>query len=45
MIEVRWGRREPVGRLSVQRLVAQHGPDGPVRHVMEGEIGAHLNRE
>jgi len=36
MIEIRCRRRGPVGRLSVQRLLAQHGADGPVRHVMEG---------
>jgi len=29
----------------VQRLLAQRGPDVPVRHVMEAEIGACPNRD
>jgi len=39
MLDIRCGRCDRHGRLSVQRLLAQYGPDAPVRRAMQGQIG------
>jgi len=42
---IRCWRCDRAGRLSLQRLLAQHGPDVSVRHLMEPEVGACPNRD
>jgi hypothetical protein len=39
MIELRCGRCDRHGRLSVQRLLAQYGANAPVRSAMQDQIG------
>jgi hypothetical protein len=45
MIEVRCGRCDRHGRLSVKRLLAQYGPDVAVGHIMRAQIGECPNRD
>jgi len=45
MIEIRCGRCERHGRLSVKRLLAQYGPDESVRTVMQAQIGECPHRD
>ena len=45
IVEIRCGRRDRAGRLSVWRLVAQHGPDASLPHVMAAEVCACPNRD
>jgi hypothetical protein len=45
MIEVRCGRCDRHGRLSVKRLLAQYGPDVAVGHIMRAQIGECQNRD
>jgi len=44
-IEIQCSRFERSGCLSVHRLVARHGPDVSVRHVMEAEIAVSQSRD
>ncbi len=39
MLELRGGGCDRHGRLSVKRLIAQHGPDATVRQIMRAQIG------
>ncbi len=39
MIEVRCGRCERAGRLSVARLLAEHGPSAAMGEVMRAQVG------
>jgi hypothetical protein len=39
MIELRCGRCDRHGRLSVARLLAEYGADAPVRRAMQDQIG------
>jgi len=45
MIEIQCARFERSGCPSVHRLVAQHGPEVSVRHVMEAEIAVSQSRD
>jgi hypothetical protein len=40
MIDIRCGRCDRHGRLSVQRLLARYGPDAAMGHVMREQIGS-----
>jgi len=42
---IRCGQSERLGRLSVQWLLAQHGPDIPMRDIMQAQLGACPNRD
>ena len=39
MIEIRCGRCERAGRLSVARLLAEHGPNAAMGEVMRAQVG------
>lgn len=45
MLDMRCGRRERHGRLSVARLLAEHGPDVPARRAWPDRIGDWPNRD
>ena len=45
MIEIRCGRCERAGRLSVARLLAEHGPNASMGVVMRAQVGDCPNRE
>jgi len=45
MLELRCGRCERRGRLSVQRLLAEYGADASVRRAMQAQIGDCPNRD
>jgi len=40
MIDIRCGRCDRHGRLSVQRLMARYGPDASLRDIMHEQIGS-----
>jgi hypothetical protein len=44
MIEIRCGRCDRHGRLSVKRLLARYGPDAAIGPIMRDQIGACLHR-
>jgi hypothetical protein len=39
LIEIRCGRCDRAGRLSVARLLAEHGPDAAIGHVVHSQVG------
>jgi hypothetical protein len=45
MIEIRCGRCDRTGRLSVARLLAEHGPGAAMGHVMHALVGGCPNKE
>jgi hypothetical protein len=45
MIEIRCGRCDRHGRLSVARLHAEYGPNVPVGHIMRAQIGECPNKD
>ena len=45
MLEIRCGRRERHGHLSVQRLLARHGQDASIRDIMRQQIGSCPHRD
>ena len=39
MIEIRCGRCDRTGRLSVARVLAEHGPSAAMGHVLHAQVG------
>ena len=45
IVEIRCGRCERHGRLSVARLLAEHGPDAAMGHVLHAQVGDCPNKD
>jgi hypothetical protein len=45
MIEIRCGRCDRAGRLSVARLIAEHGPGAAIGYVLQAQAGDYPKRE
>jgi len=45
MIEIRCGRCDRAGRLSVERLLAEHGPGAAMGYVLHAQVGDCQNKD